>query len=187
MGHKQLNKDDAVQSEFENKSQKHSTFFSTLLSIVEFVQSSGDPKPHHHRWWIVITNCAFFCSALFLYLFGNGHSYIFDAIVLCYMGLLSTIFHTSQCINGNMDKLTRKLCAADVISCFVIGTYLIIRYSISIMHLIIGICILPFLRIKGKYYLVFHSIWHVLAAAFFAFLIVFRDQSNFFTYKWWTF
>ena len=153
---------------------------------VKFATTCGDPQPPKYRWWLVYSNIGFFCSSLFLYLYGKNNSYLFDAIILLYMGLVSSIFHSVQCMKGHRHELTQKFCAADVISCFIIGLYIVIRYSTSIMLILIFLCILPFFAITGKVYILFHSIWHLLAAAFLAFAIVYRNQSNFFTCDWWT-
>ena len=157
-----------------------------IRRCIVFATTCGEPKPHKHRWWLVISNIGFFVSAIVL-LFINSKLYLFDSIVILYMGIVSTIFHSVQCTKGHRHETTQKFCAIDVISCFAIGLYLFIRYSTSIFHTLVFCCVLPFFIITGKYYIAFHSLWHILGGAFLALVIAYRDQSNFFTYKWWTF
>ena len=151
-----------------------------------YIGSPGGPGIYYKwKYLLVYTNIPFFIASFYLFFnFPNGQ-YIFEGLLLLWMGLISTAFHGSQCYKGHKHEWTSHLCRIDIISCLVVGIYLFIVFSWSLLILIISICILWLPGYVGKYYVFVHSIWHVLAAFYLLLCILYNDTSNLFTAKWW--
>ena len=162
-----------------------------IIKFHAFYESLGfvmDPKPYNLRWLLVISNLPFFIVSIYLY-FNNDNNdnnkYLVESILMSWIGIVSSTFHGMQCTKGHENNMTKNLCRVDKISCFGIIIYIIIMHSISMLYLLIGIMISPMLCIYSKYYLYGHSLWHVLACIYLTLIILYYDNSNIFTARWW--
>jgi hypothetical protein len=89
------------------------------------------------------------------------------AWIIILVGFVSTIFHSNQVIHGHDDHRTGAFHFMDVSVAIVAFVLAVIIRGIenipSITWLLIAIS-LPFYLYNGKYYWLFHSIWHFISA-----------------------
>lgn len=89
------------------------------------------------------------------------------AWLILLVGFASTIFHSNQVIHGHSDCRTSVFHFLDIsiaIVAFIIAVWLrgIENVPTSVYWLIV--LSLPFYLYNGKYYWVFHSVWHIISA-----------------------
>jgi hypothetical protein len=89
------------------------------------------------------------------------------AWLILLVGFASTIFHSNQVIHGHSDKRTSVFHFFDIsiaIGAFIIAVWLrgIENVPTSVYYLIA--LSVPFYLYNGKYYGLFHSIWHIISA-----------------------
>lgn len=125
------------------------------------------------NWMIsfLLSNAIYILYGIILLLKVTGDGYDNDrylrAWLILLVGFVSTMFHSNQVIHGHEDKRTSAFHFLDIsiaIVSFLVAIWLRGIENIPVMAYYLLIISIPFYLYNGRYYWLFHSIWHIISA-----------------------